>query len=344
MRIWVLGLLFWGLLLQGAEDQCPRTLRKVKPCAAIETNIYYVEEYLPELEWTVEKFPRGMTLRSNIGLSYEFADIPKYFADPWIAMHAITVRQAWLARMTISPTGQISVVRSPLDGILGEEKKKHLKATFARYLKREIVTPGEVAEFEAEEAGLDPMRVTYFTFTDIATKEGVSVGDTDTAIRLYDGSPYPGLVRQSLKLKVAPKGDTHLVPPEHKHPAVFKHLRKELGENTILFDLGRLGVSEELDYGLPAILREIALTYGLYRFRYDFTVLPNAHFVMSATAAGARLYAYRYGMHLLDPEELKKAGAIDEEQYEALKGSPYRYLHMPVKEFMEKFINGPRVY
>lgn len=338
--------LLWPGLIPGAQDECPRLLtgRKVKPCSAIETNIYYIEELFPELDWRVETFPRGLSLHSNLGLSYEFRDLPTFSPDPLAAFDALLVRHAWIARMTISPQGRITTVRSPLEGLLGQELKGHLKSTLDKYLQRKIVTAAEVADFEAEEASLDPTRITYFTFTDLATKTDVSVGTTDAAIRIYDGSPYPGLVRQSLGLKVPPSANGHIVPPERKHTAVFKHLRKTLGENTILFDLGRLGVSKELDYGLPALLREIALSYCVFRFRYDFQAIDGAHFVMSATPVGAQLYHQRYGMHVLDPERLRAQDVIDLEQYDALKASPYRYLHMPVREFMDKFVNGARVY
>lgn len=322
------------------------TRRAVKPCSELSTHLYYAEELFDDLDWKVEKIPRGVVLRSNVGLSYEFADLPKYFPDPVEALLSITTLQAWRARMRIDQYGRVSVARSPLgfESFLGQEIRHHLDFVLREYLRRKIVTPEEVEEFNEEEKGLNPLRTVYFTLTDRLTENEGHAGKAETVIRIYDGTPYPGYYRELLGLPLQGDPDGHILPLERQHPEVVAHLRKEHGPRSFLFELGRLAVSEELDYGLPAILREISRSFLLYRFRMNFQTLHESHFVMRATKAGARLYVAQYGMKLIDPDELLRSGAIDEKQAEALRKSPYRYLQSNAHDFMQAFLNAPGVH
>lgn len=319
----------------------------VKPAHELETHIYFAEELYPELSWKPESIPAGVILHAENGLSFRFENLPKYFGDPFSALQSILGHQHWMSRMSIDAYGRVRSVRSKAGpgGFLASEARGHVNYALETYLRRKIVSPDEVAEFYEEEDQLDPRRVLHFAFTDTLTKpKDGHVGTPQTVIRIYDGSPFPGMLRQSLGLPRIDEGDGgHILPLERKFPGVIAHLRKEHGDWASLFELGRLAVSEELDNGLPAILREIARTFLLYRFRTDLRWLEKSYFVMRATRAGARLYVRNYGMKLIDPARLAKEGLLDDDQRRMLEASPYRYLESNAKEFLDLFLNAPGV-
>jgi len=100
----------------------------------------------------------------------------------------------------------------------------------------------------------------------------------------------------------------------------------------------------ELDYGLPAVLRQVSRNFLLYRFRMDGKALRESTFVMRVTKAGARLYTHKYGMKLIDPKDLLERGAITPAEAKEFEASPYRYLESNAHDFLQAFLNVPGLF
>lgn len=158
-----------------------------------------------------------------------------------LAKNASDEDRTYYAKVSLNrSTQQVKTELFPIDETakLSHMIDKTVEFTWDSYLKQEIVTPQEIAQFKATEAELAPQRKINFITT---TQDG----ETAAIMRVYDGSPYPFSflgARPTHFEKVS--GDERL-PIERRYP----HLSIR-GESPYVFEAGRLAKDENFDDGL----------------------------------------------------------------------------------------------